>query len=82
MQYVERNRVDPNSRQIETAALASQPAFTRNGLCEDRWVLSDKRYLFICTVFEKKKLVRLSFALLAQTFRVFYQNQVHVSYLQ
>ena len=55
MQYVERNRVDPNSRQIETAALASQPAFTGNGLCEDRWVLSDKIYLFICTVFEGGK---------------------------
>jgi hypothetical protein len=52
MQYVERNHMDPNSRQIGTATLASQPAFTGNGLCEDRWVLSDKICVFVCTVVE------------------------------
>jgi hypothetical protein len=72
MQYVERNRVDPNSRQIGTAAFASQPAFMGNGLCEDRWVLSDKIYLLICTMVEGGgNLVRLSFSHPAQTFRVF-----------
>lgn len=71
MQYVERYHVDPNSRQIGTAALTSQPAFKGNGLCEERWVLSDKIYLFICTVLKKKKLVRLSFALLARHFESF-----------
>ena len=56
MQYIERNRLDTNSRHTGIAALASQPAFTGNGLCGDQWVLSDKIYLFICTVFEKKNL--------------------------
>jgi hypothetical protein len=84
MQYVERNRADPNSRHTGTAALVSQPAFTENGLCEDRWVLSDKIYLFTCTVFEKKKkkLVRLPFSHPAQIFRVFCYNLVRASYLQ
>jgi hypothetical protein len=41
MRYVERNRLNPNSRQIGIVAFASLPAVTGNGMCEERWVLSD-----------------------------------------